>query len=395
MLRVAILTAALLFAGAQAEAQQSAQRFLPFAPQPADAPWPTADWATAPLAPDVDQAALDLALTEAFADRHGNLGETRAVLIVQNGRIVTERYGDNYTRDSRLISWSMAKSFTQALVGAAVLQGKVNPDAPMGNPAWGPQDQRAQINWRTWMRMVDGQPWSETHAVGVLDNDSARMLFGEGRDDTAAFAAKRLLIHPPNTHWNYNSGGVVLVADALTRAIVPNPNNADDRRDRMRAWMDQVLFGPLGMHPIVQFDPHGTFYGSAEIYATARDFARFGLLYLRGGVWNGQRLLPEGWVDFARSYGPDGDVYGAGWWLTPSHGRGTPVRGLLTDNRLADGYSAQGHEGQLILVVPSKDLVIVRLGRFDADTSARWNALGDWMQRVVLCFADRNTAQTN
>ena len=384
MVRAAILTAVLILCGAGAAQAQ----LVPLPPQPADAPWPTVEWADGPLAADVDQASLDLALTEAFAGPHPDLGETRAVVIVQGGRIVAERYGDNYDRNTRLISWSMAKSVTQALVGAAVLQGRVNPDAAMGNPIWRAHDARAHLSWRTWMQMVDGQPWSEMHAKGVLDNDSARMLFGEGRADTAGFAARRLLIHQPRTVWNYNSGGVVLVADALTRAIVPDPRDVTERRTRMGAWMNQSLFAPIGMHPIVQYDAAGTFYGSAEIYATARDFARFGLLYLRGGVWDGTRLLPEGWVDFARTPGPDADVYGAGWWLTASRGTGHPVRGLLTDNALADGFSAQGHEGQLILVAPLKDLVIVRLGRFE-DNSDRWDRLGDWMQRVVHCFGNR------
>ena len=390
MLRVAILAASLFLVTSASALTVVVQPLQALPPQPADAPWPTSEWATAPLSTDVDQASLDLALTEVINVHHRDLGETRAVLIVQGGRIVLERYSDGFTRDSRLISWSMAKSITQALVGAAVLQGRVNPDAPMGNPHWRATDRRAQIPWRQWMQMVDGQPWSETQARGVLDNDSARMLYGEGRNDTAAFGASRPLLHNPGAHWNYNSGGVAMVADALTRTIVPNPRDAADRRDRMRAWMDQSLFAPIGMHPIVQFDPSGTFYGSAEIYASARDFARFGLLYLRDGVWNGRRLLPEGWVDFARTpNGADTDIYGAGFWLTPGRGDGHPMRALFTDDRLASAFSAQGHEGQLTIVVPSKDLVVVRLGRFDADTGARWNALGDWLQRVVLCFPDR------
>jgi len=368
---------------------QASAQLKPLPPQPADVAWPTTEWTEAPLSGDVDQATLDLAMTEAFAGVHPDLGETREVVIIQGGRLVYERYGDGYTRNTRLISWSMAKSITQALVGAATLQGHVNPDAPMGNPNWRAGDARAQIPWRTWMRMTDGQPWRETYSSGVIDNDSARMLFGEGRMDTATYGSRTSLIHQPGVHWNYNSGGVAMVADALTRAIVPNPRDANDRRDRMRVWMDQSLFGPIGMHPVVQFDPNGTFYGSAEIFATARDFARFGYLYLRDGVWDGKRLLPEGWVDFARTQGGDASIYGAGFWLNACSGPGVPVRSMFTDTRLCDAFSAQGHEGQLTVIVPSKDLVFVRLGRFPQDTGERWNKLGDWMQRVVKCFPDR------
>lgn len=387
-LRALFAGLALVVTAGAAEAQLAA---LP--PQPAGLAWPTADWQETPLPRDVDRAAFDLAITEAFADEHGELGETRALLVVQSGRIVFERYADGYNRDTRLISWSVAKSITQALVGAAVLQGRVSIDAPMGSPHWSAGDRRAAIPWRTWLNMVDGQDYHEMGAAGPMENDAALMLFGRGHRDTAHWAAGLSLIHDPGAHWNYNSAGSVLIADALTRVIVPNPADARDRRTRMRAWMDQALFAPMGMHPVVEFDPQGLYYGSALIWADARDFARFGYLYLRNGVWDGVRVLPEAWVDFARTPGPDADadVYGAHWWLTPSVGTGRPMRATIADPGLADAFSAQGHEGQLIVVVPSKDMVVVRLGRFDNDTGEAWNALGDWMARLINAFGDRGT----
>ncbi len=382
MLRGALLAAALVLAGAA-----HAQELTPLRPQPAGVPWPTQDWQTAPPPARLDRATFDLAVTQAFAGRHDLMGETRAVVIVQSGRIVFERYGDGYGPDMRLVSWSMAKSFTHALVGAAVLQGRVGIDAPMGSPHWRAGDRRASITWRQWLQMVDGQDYTEIGAPSVLDNDVTHLLYGAGRSDTARFAAGLPLIHDPGTHWNYNSAGTVLIADALTRAIVPDARDANDRRRRMRAWMDQSLFGPIGMRPVVEFDPSGLYYGSALIWATARDFARFGYLYLRGGVWDGRRVLPEGWVDFARSRGsdPDADVYGAHWWLTPAHGEGTPMRSLIVHPGLRDAFSAQGHEGQIIVVVPSRDIVLVRLGHFDGGTDA-WNALGDWAGRMIGAF---------
>jgi CubicO group peptidase (beta-lactamase class C family) len=378
MLNVAFLVAALSIAPMALPAQ---------AP---DTPWPTLEWADGGLPADAHAAELDVALDEAFAGFHPDFGETRAVLVVQGGRIVLERYGRGFGSSTRLISWSMAKSITSALVGAAVLQGRLDIDTPMGSPHWRANDPRAAITWRQWLGMVDGQAWNEIHAESVAENDSARMLFGAGARDIARFAAHQPLVHAPGAHWNYNSGGTVLIADALTRLIVPDPKDPTDRRARMRAWMDEAFFAKIGMHPIIEFDPTGLYYGSALMHATARDYARFGLLYLRGGVWNGVRVVPEGWVDFARAYGPDGDIYGAHWWLTPTQGAGAPMRALITDNAMSDAFSAQGHEGQLILIVPSKDLVIVRLGRFD-DTTERWNALGDWMGRVARCFGDRRT----
>lgn len=367
----------------------SAQTLTPLPSQPADVAWPGADWETALPPRDLDAATFDLAVTEAFAGAHPLMGETRAVLIVQGGRIVFERYGDGYTRDTRLTSWSMAKSITHALVGAAAMDDQVAIDAPMGNPRWRAGDRRASITWRQWLQMVDGLDYQESNE-DVTRAGNARMLFGDGRLDVARWAAQRPLIGDPGTHWNYSSADTILVSDALTRVIVPEPRDANDRRTRMRTWMNERLFDRIGMHPVVEFDPQGTFYGSSLIWASARDFARFGYLYLRDGVWDGVRVLPEGWVDFGRTPGPaqNTDTYGAGWWLTPSQGPGRPARSLITDHGMADAFSAQGYEGQIVVVVPSKDLVLVRLGRFDGGAEA-WDALGDWATRLIGAYGDR------
>lgn len=385
MLRWVMAAAVLCFASAAA-----AQALYPLPAQPAGVPWPTQDWQTAPLPADVDRAAFDLAVTEAFAGEHPLMGETRAVVVIQDGRLVFERYHDGFTRDTRLISWSVAKSVTQALVGAAVLQDRIAIDTPMGNPHWRAGDRRASIIWRDWLNMVDGQDYLEIGAPSILANDVTHMLYGRGRGDTARFASGLPLIHDPGAHWNYNSAGTILTADALTRVIVPDPRDATDRRNRMRAWMQSSLFDPIGMHPVVEFDPQGLFYGSALIWATPRDWARFGYLYLRGGIWDGTHVLPEGWVDFARTPGPasNTDIYGAHWWLTPRAGEGRPQRSLITGDEMRDAFSAQGHEGQIIVVVPSKDLVLVRLGRFDGGGEA-WNALGDWATNMIGAFGAR------
>jgi CubicO group peptidase (beta-lactamase class C family) len=237
--------------------------------------------------------------------------------------------------------------------------------------------------------MVDGLDYQES-AANIAEAGNARMLFGEGRRDVARWAASRPLIRDPGTEWNYSSAGALLISDALTRIIVPNPRDADDRRAQMRDWMNAALFDRIGIDPIVEFDPQGVFYGSSLYWATARDYARFGYLYLRDGVWNGERVLPEGWVDFARTPGPalNADTYGAHWWLTPASGAGRPARSLIVNPDLRDAFSAQGYEGQFIVVVPSKDLVLVRLGRFDGGAEA-WNSLGDWAGRMIGAFGDR------
>jgi CubicO group peptidase (beta-lactamase class C family) len=159
MLRGALAAILVLFAAGAAHAQA----LYPLPPQPAGVAWPTQVWETAPLPRDVDEAAFDLAVTEAFAGVHPQLGETRAVVVVQDGRIVFERYADGFTRDTRLTSWSMAKSITHALVGAAVLDGRVAIDTPMGNPRWRAGDRRASITWREWMQMVFGLDYQESN----------------------------------------------------------------------------------------------------------------------------------------------------------------------------------------------------------------------------------------
>jgi CubicO group peptidase (beta-lactamase class C family) len=353
-------------------------------PQPADVPWPTTEWPTGPLPATVTPAALEAAL-RVTADKAPPLGETRAVVVVQHGRIVAERYAPGFTAQTRLISWSMAKSFTQALLGIAVRDKLVaDIDQPMGNPRWSAGDPRAAVTWRQWESMVDGQRYDEIGASDPTKNDAARMLYGEGRLDVAAFAAGLPLENAPGTHWNYNSAGVNLVSDALARLFAPGTTGAQ-RRAKMLDVLTREIFAPLGMKSAQpEFDAAGNFVGSALLYATARDFARFGLLYLRDGMWDGKRILPAGWVDFARTRGPapNSGLYGAGFWLTPGAGDSMRAHALMP-HAPTDAFMAQGHEGQLIVIVPSKDLVIVRLGLLE---DRNFGALGRWMEQLIALF---------
>jgi CubicO group peptidase (beta-lactamase class C family) len=353
--------------------------------QPAAVPWPAATWPTGlPVGVSAERLDHELAVV---ATRQPRLGETRAVVIIQQGKLVAERYMPGFGPDTPLVSWSMAKSVTHALLGIAVRRGLVDIDKPMGNPRWAASDPRAAIPWRNWINMIDGQDYHEIGADDPTRNDAARMLYGDGRLDIARFAASLPLAHPPGTHWNYNSAGVNLIADALGRLVAPGASPRE-RRTRMAAVLKDELFGPIGMTSAQpELDFTGTFVGSALVYATARDWARFGLLYLRGGVWQARRILPEGWVDFARTKTPveDCDVYGAGWWITPAVGPGKPYPALI-QNGPRDVFIAQGHEGQVIVVVPSKDLVLVRLGLFDDRVG--WGALGQWLASVIKLFPD-------
>ncbi len=359
---------------------------VPLPAQPADVPWPTQRWPAGPLPPGVDVGALAKLLD--VVDRTDDLlGETRAVVLVYRGRLVAERYRPGFGPAMRLVSWSMAKSITQAIVGVAAREGRLDPDRPMGNPRWAPKDARGAISWRQWLQMVDGQDYREILARSPAQNDAAKMLFGEGRLEAAKYAAGLGLIHRPGEHWNYNSAGFILVSDALARAIAPDAATPDARRSAVRSFMQRELFDRIGMTSAQpEFDASGTFLGSALVYATAQDFARFGLLYLRDGVWGGSRILPEGWVDFARTPAPgsDANIYGAGFWVAPAEGQPRPPYGsaILAPR---DTFQAQGFEGQLTVIVPSKDLVLVRLGHMP---EFGWRALSRWVANVVSLFPD-------
>jgi len=359
---------------------------VPLPAQPAGVAWPTHQWPTNPLPAGVDRAALSKLLDD--VDRVDDFfGETRAVVLVQGGRLIAQRYRDGYGPGTRLVSWSMAKSIAQALVGIAARQGKLDPDRPMGNPRWPPGDPRAAIPWRQWLQMVDGQAYREIGVKNPAESDAAKMLFGKGRLDAAGYAAGLPLIRRPGEHWNYNSAATILVAEALTRAIAPEAVTPDARRSAMRAFMRRELFDRIGMASAQpEFDASGTFLGSALVYATAMDFARFGYLYLRDGVWEGSRVLPEGWVDFARSTAPgsDANIYGAGFWIAPEDGHPRPPYGsaILAPR---GSFQAQGFEGQITLIVPSKDLVLVRLGHMP---ERGWRALSRWAASVVSLFPD-------
>jgi CubicO group peptidase (beta-lactamase class C family) len=275
------------------------------------------------------------------------LGETLAMVVVHRGEVVAEQYGPDTGPDTTLVSWSMAKSITHAVVGLLVRDGRLDVCAPAVVPRWrGADDPRAAITLDQLLQMRSGLCFVEDY-VDADGSDVIDMLFGSGADDVAAYAESCALAHEPGAVWNYSSGTTNIVS-ALAGRIVGGEAG-------MRAYLEQELFAPIGMtSAIPRFDAAGTFIGSSYVYATARDFARFGELYLHDGVWNGMRILPEGWVDHARTVtsppAPPDEIhgYGAHWWVW--------------DDDLGT-FGAHGYEGQYALVVPSLDLVVVRLGR--------------------------------
>ena len=325
---------------------------IPLPPQPEDVAWPTDAWPTAELDPRVDRVALEALLDRAFTvPEPDDLERTHSVAVVHRGALVAERHAHDVSPDDAFRSWSMAKSITAALVGILVRDGKLDIDAPIPVKEWDASDPRSRITIDQMLRMVDGLRFREAEALpsgGVRyypdeENDVVQMLFGPGRDDVAAYASTLPKVAEPEARWNYNSGASNLLARLVSDTVGGGEQG-------MRAFMERELFGPLGMRtakPV--FDGAGTFVGSAYCPCSARDFARFGLLFLRDGVWEDRRLLPEGWADYARTPSAVSEgLYGAHFWTIPGS-LGT--------------FECHGAFGQRITIVPKLDLVVVRLGQ--------------------------------
>jgi CubicO group peptidase (beta-lactamase class C family) len=311
------------------------------------AAWPDGDADEAPP----PGAALSRLLDEAFAERDGAPPKrTRAVVVVRAGRIVAERYAPGISRTTRLPGWSMAKSVTAALAGVVVAEGKLALEGPVRLETWGPGDPRAAITLAQLLRMSSGLAFDESYSNPL--SDVVYMLSGTGF--AAGFAAAKPLAHPPGAHFAYASGTTNVLMLAIRQAI------ADDRS--YLALPRRALFERIGMaSALMETDASGTFVGSSLMFATARDWARFGLLALRDGLWNGQRVLPAGWVKFMTTPAPaaPGGEYAGHWWLKLRPNRGAAARAPLLP---ADAFHAAGHGGQHVTVVPSRDAVIVRLG---------------------------------
>ncbi len=313
--------------------------------------WPRGDAGPRPPVPRALSAAIDRAFREPDPAT-GAVRNTTAVVIVHAGRLVAERYAPGYGPATPMLSWSMAKSVTAALVGLAVAEGRLALGEPAPVPEWqASDDPRRAITLDQLLRMSSGLAFDETYGP---TNDVSVMLFT--RPDTGAFAAGFPLAAPPDTRWSYSSGTSNLVARLLRDAF------QGDLTALVR-WSRERLFDPAGLATaFLEPDASGSFIGSSFAFMTARDWARFGELHRRDGEWFGRRVLPEGWVRYVTAptpAAPEGR-YGAHWWLNAGE-PGQPGR-RPWPALPADLYAARGHSGQYVIVVPSAKLVVVRLG---------------------------------
>lgn len=330
----------------------------------------------------IDHDTLDTKLTmatELGGDLEAPFGLHLGLAVQHQGDVVAEVYGPTADADTALISWSKAKSFTHAMVGMLVLEGALDPTAPAPVPRWA-DDERSAITLQHLLEMNSGLEFVEDYVDGEVSH-VIDMLFGSGKDDVAGYAESRPLVHEPGSVFNYSSGTTNIISAICGRAIQAN-GLAEDTE----AFLQQRIFDPLGMgSATVQCDEQGTFIGSSFVFATARDFAKFGQLYLDNGcTTDGTRLLPEGWVDHARTpvQSPvvDPHWYGAQWWLWDQNC--IPANTGFNPSDL-NAFGAHGYEGQYTVVVPDRDLVVVRLGKTPVERQPEVRA---WIADIIRCF---------
>ena len=280
-------------------------------------------------------------IAEKLIDDEGYNGHAFAFMVVHKGIPVVEAYQPQFDAQTRFLSWSMAKSFTNTLSGIMVKDGKWDINQPVNLPEW-QTDERKNITINNLLQMQSGLRWNEDYGNR---SDVTQMLYCE--NDFAKFTFDQPFAFPAGSHWYYSSGSVNVV-NYLMRKTFGNDNE-------YYQFAQSRLFNKIGMPDAVfEVDASGTQVGSSYIYATARDYARFGMLYLQDGVFNGERILPEGWVKYTTTpASASSGKYGSLFWLNSS--RYYPAAS-------EDMYSCNGHDGQQIFIIPSKELVIVLVG---------------------------------
>jgi CubicO group peptidase (beta-lactamase class C family) len=324
-----------------------------------DAPAPAPAEPTATVADDfagrglvtTRDATLAAAIDRVFAESSDRAPKhVKAVVIVKDGHVVAERYAPGFGVDTPLLSYSVAKSVTNALLAVLVREGRLAVGQPVGAPEWAePGDRRGRLTVEDLLRMQSGLDAAESDSP---TSPVAQMEFLSS--DMAAFAAAHPLKEPPRTEFEYTSANTLILDRKIGQTI-------GGGAEGLRAFAEREVFAPLHMSNVtMEFDGSGTFVGSTWVYAPARSFARFGQLYLMDGVApDGRRLLPQGWVAWSRR-STLGSPYGAGFWTNdgPSPFAAHRVAGGFPK----DGFYASGNLGQRIYIVPSQHLVVVRFG---------------------------------
>ncbi len=308
-------------------------------------------------------AALDKALAAAFVENDpGKPKNTRAALVLYKGQLAGEQYAPGFNKDSRLMGWSMTKSLTATMLAMLVQEGKIDLKSPTGIAAW-QHDERRTITWEQLLHMNSGLRWEEVYDQV---SDAVLMLFNS--DAIGEYAMQMPPAYPPNTQWVYSSGTTNIIATRMRDFFATT--------DDYVRYPYEKIFHRLGMYSmLIETDAYGRFVGSSYGWATARDWAKIGQLYLQNGNWAGEQLLPASWIDFVRQPAPNAKgLYGGHFWLN---------RGNRYPDAPADIFSMEGFHGQKVFIIPSKDLVVVRLGLTYQESDFDFN---QWLQEIIAAI---------
>ncbi len=342
--------------------------------------FPAADWPQERVSSQA-AAALEAHLYPPGLDRSDKERagtRTDGFVVIHQGKLVHESYGGGYDAQQRHLAWSVTKSFTNALTGIAVREGKITLDDSICDHLQGLPEASCAVHIQDVLEFATGFDWLETYeGFSPTASSVLAMLYGEGRADKAAFVAGHALRDPPGSSYMYSSGDTNVLAKVVGAALQP---------DHGEHFPWKLLFEPIGMKSAVwERDAAGTYVGSSYLYATPRDLARFGYLLLNDGCWEQERILPPGWVEAStrvseayrtKALGTSpGDVQGRQFWLNqpvPEQGQPEPKWPSVPTN----AYAALGHWKQSIVVIPDLDLVVVRTGddrdgSYDHDTTLR------------------------
>jgi len=295
---------------------------------------------------EVDYTALNKVINSFFDTGKENIKSTRAIIVLYKDHIIAEKYADGFDKNSRLLGWSMAKSILSTMYGVLEKEQKISLDSPVPVETW-KNDDRKNISYRNLLQMNSGLEWEEDYST---ISDVTKMLFLE--EDMTQSQISKLQIHPPGTHWSYSSGTTNLLSGLLR-------NQFHSHQDYLDFPYKKVI-DKIGMHSmILEADIKGNYVSSSYAWATARDWAKFGLLYLNNGNWNGEQIMNPSWVDFVNTPAPDSNqIYGGHFWLNA---------GGVMPNVPKDAFFPNGFQGQRIVIIPSQKMVVVRLGLKDID----------------------------
>lgn len=290
---------------------------------------------------NVDYKKLQKAVDDAFVDTEYEIKKTRSVLVIYKDQIISEKYTQGFNEKSIFLGWSMAKSVTSAVLGVLERKGIITLTDNNLFTEW-QSDDRKDITLANLLNMNSGLEWEEDYTKIC---DVTKMLFIES--DMSKVQRVKLLSGTPNESWNYSSGTCNMLSGFIR-------NQFKSHQEYLDFWYTELI-DKIGMNSmLIETDYSGNYVGSSYAWATTRDWAKFGLLYLHNGNWNGEQIINKSWVDFSRkpTNGSDG-VYGGHFWLNAG--------GKFPDVP-SDMYSCNGYQGQYVFIIPSKDLVIVRTG---------------------------------